>query len=152
MTLALPNIHAIGVLVLVLLALVLFSRDRIPLETSSLVVLAILTVGFQLFPYVAPDGTRLTPTDFYAGFGHQALIAVSSLMILGHGLIRSGALEPVGRVLAMSWRRAPALSMLATLLVCAVLTRRSWSCCCRFSSAWRCALASRRRRCCCRWA
>jgi di/tricarboxylate transporter len=122
MTLALPNIHAIGVLVLVLLALVLFSRDRIPLETSSLVVLAILTVGFQLFPYVAPDGTRLTPTDFYAGFGHQALIAVSSLMILGHGLIRSGALEPVGRVLAMSWRRAPALSMLATLLVCAVLS------------------------------
>jgi len=122
MTLALPNIHAIGVLVLVLLALVLFSRDRIPLETSSLVVLAILTVGFQLFPYVAPDGTRLTPTDFYAGFGHQALIAVSSLMILGHGLIRSGALEPVGRVLAMSWRRSPALSMLATLLVCAVLS------------------------------
>lgn len=122
MTLAVPNIHAIGVLVLVLLALVLFSRDRIPLETSSLVVLAILTVGFQLFPYVAPDGTRLTPTDFYAGFGHQALIAVSSLMILGHGLIRSGALEPVGRVLAMSWRRSPALSMLATLLVCAVLS------------------------------
>lgn len=122
MSLALPNYHALGVLLLVLLALVLFSRDRIPLETSSLVVLAILTIGFQVFPYVASDGRELSPTDFYAGFGHQALIAVCSLMILGHGLIRSGALEPVGRALAISWRKAPALSMLATLLVCAVLS------------------------------
>jgi di/tricarboxylate transporter len=122
MTLALPNYHALGVLLLVFLALVLFSRDRIPLETSSLVVLAILTVAFQVFPYVGPDGRELSPTDFYAGFGHQALIAVCALMILGHGLIRSGALEPVGRLLAISWRKAPALSMLATLLTCAVLS------------------------------
>lgn len=122
MSLVLPNYHALGVLLLVLLALVLFSRDRIPLETSSLVVLAILTIGFEVFPYVGPDGRQLSPTDFYAGFGHQALIAVSALMILGHGLIRSGALEPVGRGLAISWRKAPKLSMLATLLVCAVLS------------------------------
>ncbi|MFW5927125.1 MAG: SLC13 family permease, partial [Wenzhouxiangella sp.] len=122
MTLALPNYHALGVLLLVLLALVLFSRDRIPLETSSLVVLAILTIGFELFPYTGPDGRSVTPTDFYLGFGHQALIAVSALMILGQGLIRSGALEPVGRVLAVAWRRSPSLSMLATLLVCAVLS------------------------------
>lgn len=122
MMFALPNYHALGVLLLVLLALVLFSRDRIPLETSSLVVLAILTIGFELFPYTGPDGRSVTPTDFYLGFGHQALVAVSALMILGQGLIRSGALEPVGRMLAVAWRRAPALSMLATLLVCAVLS------------------------------
>ena len=32
-------------------------------------------------------------------------------MILGQGLIRSGALEPVGRMLAVAWRKSPALSM-----------------------------------------
>ncbi len=122
MIFALPNYHALGVLLLLLLALVLFSRDRIPLETSSLVVLAILTIGFEVFPYAGPDGRELSPTDFYAGFGHQALIAVCALMILGHGLVRSGALEPVGRGLAISWRKAPKLSMLATLLICAVLS------------------------------
>ncbi len=122
MTFALPDYHAIGVLLLVLLALVLFSRDRIPLETSSLIVLALLTVGFQLFPYTGPDGRTVSPTDFYLGFGHQALIAVCALMILGQGLIRSGALEPVGRMLAAAWKRSPALSMLTTLLVCAVLS------------------------------
>ena len=122
MNLMLPNYHAPAVLLLVLLALVLFSRERIPLETSSLVVLALLAGGFYLFPYTGPDGRTLTPTDFFLGFGHQALVAVSALMILGHGLIRSGALEPVGRMLAVSWRKSPALSMLGTLVVCAVLS------------------------------
>ncbi len=118
----LPNYHALSVLLLVVFALFLFSRDRIPLETSSLVVLAMLAVGFQLFPYTGPDGRTLSPTDFYLGFGHQALIAVCALMILGQGLIRSGALEPIGRMLAIAWKKSPALSMLATLLVCAVLS------------------------------
>ncbi len=122
MSMMLPNYHALAVLLLVLLALILFSRDRIPLETSSLVVLALLTVGFELFPYTGPEGRTLSPTDFYLGFGHQALVAVCALMILGQGLIRSGALEPVGRLLAVSWRKSPALSMLATLVVCAVLS------------------------------
>jgi di/tricarboxylate transporter len=118
----LPNYHALAVLLLVLFALVLFSRERIPLETSSLVVLALLAGGFYLFPFTGPDGRSLNPTDFFLGFGHQALVAVSALMILGHGLIRSGALEPVGRMLAVSWRKSPALSMLATLIVCALLS------------------------------
>ncbi|MFW5816282.1 MAG: SLC13 family permease [Wenzhouxiangella sp.] len=122
MSLTLPNAHALAVLLLVLLALVLFSRDRIPLETSSLVVLALLAVGFELFPYTGPDGRELNSVDFFQGFGHQALIAVSALMILGHGLIRSGALEPVGRLLAASWRRSPSLSMLLTLVICAALS------------------------------
>src|SRR6056297_1817732 len=104
MNLMLPNPHALAVLLLVVFALVLFSRDRIPLETSSLVVLAALAVGFELFPYVSPSGLTLTSTDFFLGFGHQALVAVCALMILGQGLIRSGALEPVGRMLTASWR------------------------------------------------
>jgi len=122
MNIVLPNYHAIGVLLLVLLALVLFSRDRIPLETSSLVVLAILTIGFQVFPYTSPGGRELNPAEFYAGFGHQALIAVCALMILAQGLIRSGALEPVGRALAVFWKKSPTLSLLATLTICAVLS------------------------------
>lgn len=122
MSLSLPDPHALAVLLLVVVALVLFSRDRIPLETSSLVVLILLAVGFELFPFVGPDGRGLSPVDFFLGFGHQALIAVSALMILGQGLIRSGALEPVGRLLSATWRRSPALSIPLTLIICAVLS------------------------------
>jgi len=48
---ALPDAHGIAVLVLVIVALILFTRESIPLETSSLAVLAVLAIGFEAFPY-----------------------------------------------------------------------------------------------------
>lgn len=118
---ALPNMHALAVMVLIFIALVLFARDDIPLETTSLVVLVALAVGFQLFPYVA-DGKVIQPSDFFVGFGNRALIAVCALMIVGQGMIRTGALEPVGRMLARLWKKGPVFSLLLTLLITSVLS------------------------------
>ena len=119
--LALPNSHALAVMLLIIGALVLFTRESIPLQTTSLLVLVSLTVGFTLFPFEV-DGQALQASDFFLGFGHKALIAVCALMIVGQGLIRTGALEPVGRLLARLWRRGPAISLLFTLLITAVLS------------------------------
>ena len=93
--------HALAVMIMIVVALVLFTRDNIPMETTSQVVLVILATGFQLFPFES-DGEILSPSDFFLGFGNRALIAVSALMIVGQGLISTGALEPVGRLLARS--------------------------------------------------
>ena len=112
-----PDNHAIAMMVLTLIALILFTRDRIPLELSSLGLIAVLATGFALFPYPG-----VAPVDFFAGFAHEALIAVCALMVLGQGLVRTGALEPVGRLLGRIWGKAPFLSFLATLLVGAVLS------------------------------
>jgi di/tricarboxylate transporter len=120
--LALPNSHAMAVLVLIVVALVMFTRENIPLETTSLVVLVLLTVGFTVFPYTDADGKTLHASDFFLGFGHKALVAVSALMIVGEGLIRTGALEPVGRFLARIWRRGPMISLLLTILITAILS------------------------------
>jgi di/tricarboxylate transporter len=117
----LPNSHALAVMVLIFVALLMFTRENIPLQTTSLLVLVALTVGFTLFPFEA-DGEVLQPSDFFLGFGHKALVAVSALMIVGQGLIRTGALEPVGRLLAKLWRRGPAISLLFTILITAVLS------------------------------
>jgi len=113
-----PNNHAIVVLVLILIALVLFSRRNIPLETTSLLVLVGLALVFTIQPFTGPEGT-FDAADFFSGFGHEALIAVCSLMIVGHGLVRTGALEPVGRLLTQIWTRSPKLAMLVTLLAAA---------------------------------
>lgn len=120
-TLAAPNAHAIAVMALTVLALVLFTRERLTLESSSLFILVVLVVGFELFPYRV-DGDTLHATDFLLGFGHEALVAVCALMIAGQGLVRTGALEPVGRVLARLWSDAPLLSLLLTLVVGAILS------------------------------
>ena len=119
--LALPNTHALAVMILIFVALILFTREAIPLQTTSLVVLVTITVGFTLFPFEV-DGRVLQPSDFFLGFGHKALIAVCGLMLVGQGLIRTGALEPVGRLLARLWRKGPAISLLFTILITAVLS------------------------------
>ena len=115
------NAHAIAVMVLTVIALAMFTNNKLPMETSSLFILVILTVGFYFFPY-SHDGIELDPLEFYSGFGHEALVAVTALMVIGHSLSRTGALEPVGRMLAKLWTIAPALSFLMTLLVGAFLS------------------------------
>jgi di/tricarboxylate transporter len=118
---ALPDPHALAIMALTLLALVLFAQDRIALETSSLIVFITLVAGFQVFPYHGAAGT-VRPSDLFAGFGHEALVAVCALMVLGKGLETTGALQPVARLLARVWRSGPAVSLLFTMVVAAGLS------------------------------
>ncbi len=108
-------------MVLIVVALVLFSRENVALETTSLVVLVLLAVGFTLFPFDV-DGRQVAASDFFLGFGNRALIAVCALMIVGHGLVSTGALEPVGRFLSRMWKWGPAFCLLLTLLITATLS------------------------------
>ena len=116
-----PNEHALAVLLLTLVALVLFTREKIPLESSSFLVFISLAVGFTLFPFQF-EGETLNPVDFFHGFGHEALVAVCALMIAGQGIVRTGALEPVGRALARLWKFNSSISLLLTLLVVAIIS------------------------------
>jgi len=116
-----PNPHALAVLLLTVLALILFTREKIALESSSLFVLVVLIVGFELFPFGHGTGEVKT-SDFFHGFGHEALVAVCALMIVGQALVRTGALEPVARKLGQFWKKAPATALLATLVIGAVLS------------------------------
>ncbi|WP_251358740.1 SLC13 family permease [Kangiella sp. TOML190] len=117
----LPNYHALFVLILTVIALFLFRRDDIPLETSCVIVLLLLTIGFTLAPFHNHNG-HLEPMEFFTGFGHEALIAVCALMVAGQGLVRTGALEPIGRFLGRIWKASPLFSLLLTLLIAAILS------------------------------
>lgn len=116
-----PSFHAIVVMGLIAIALFLFTRNELPLASSSLFILMVLVLFFEMFPY-SSGGNELTAKEFFSGFGHEALIAVSALMIAGQGLVRTGALEPIGRQLARYWSGYPRLSMIATLFAAAVLS------------------------------
>ncbi len=117
----LPNYHALAVLVITVFALYLFRREDTPLETSSLAVMAILCLLFAFFPF-SQNGEHLEPSSLFFGFGHEALITVCSLMIIGHGIVRTGALEPIGRYLAKLWKISPSLSLLLTLILAGTLS------------------------------
>ncbi|MFK5986833.1 MAG: SLC13 family permease [Pseudomonadota bacterium] len=109
-------------MLLVGIALVLFSNDKIPLASSSLLILVVLILFFQIFPYTSTHGLTIKPKDFFSGFGHEALVTVCALMIAGQSLIVTGALEPVGRFLAKQWTQYPTLTFLQMLIVGAVLS------------------------------
>lgn len=107
--------HAVAVLALTVLAFAMYASEKVSIETTSFAVLVALSVGFQLFPH--PDVAAI---DFFRSFGHDALVAICALMILGRGLVVTGALEPAARVLARMLAAHPGLAMLGVLVLCTV--------------------------------
>lgn len=116
-----PDAHGIAVLLLIAVALFLFTRDSLPLETSSLAILIALVAGFHFFPYES-NGTQLGTSQLLAGFGNEALIAICALMMLGKSLEVTGALQPIAAIVGGSWSSRPSLALLSTLIAVTVLS------------------------------
>jgi di/tricarboxylate transporter len=117
-----PDAHGIAVLILTVVALYLFTRDHIPLESSSLAILIILVAGFQLFPYTKDGEVVIGAVDFFAGFGNEALVAICALMMVGKGLETTGALQPLATVVGRAWSSRPVLALITTLVAGAILS------------------------------
>lgn len=113
-----PGPHAVAVLAITLAAFYLYTRSWIRMELVSLLVLTSLLLEFYLFPMIGA-GTRVTETQVLQAFGHPALIAICSLMILGRGLTVTGAMEPVARIVARIWKLNRWLGLLVTLVLAA---------------------------------
>jgi di/tricarboxylate transporter len=110
------NPHGVAVLLIAITIFFLLARGRLSVEVASLSMLGGLALLFQIFPYLV-DGEVLHATDFFSGFGHEALIAICCLMVHGYALVATGALEPVARTLGKLWRWSPAVALLAVLVI-----------------------------------
>ena len=106
--------HAVLMLIFATAVFGVFAWDRFQLGSVCLAVLILLPALFFIFPH--PD---VEPYRFFSGFGHPALVAICALMVLGHALVLTGALEPAARRLAGLVERSPRLALLAVLLVAA---------------------------------
>lgn len=119
------NSHALASLGLTFFALFMFSRRNVPIETSSLLILVILIVGFTIFPFTPKEpenGKPLDEAEFLLGFANEALIAISALMMASQGLVRTGALTPIGRVISRNWSKAPMFAFLLMLIITAIVS------------------------------
>ena len=70
----------------------------------------------------APGEILLRGSDFLLGFGNEALITICLLLVLARGVERSGALRPLGRLLARIWQVNWQAAVLLTLVVSAFLS------------------------------
>ena len=71
------------------------SRQTLHIPLIRLVILIILILSFQLYPYEA-DGEFLGTEAFLTGFGHEALITMCAPMIMGKGMEVAGAVRTRG--------------------------------------------------------
>jgi di/tricarboxylate transporter len=98
-----------------------FASGRVRVEIVSLLTIGTIALGLFVFPLpgTAPkDGLALA----FGGFGHHALITICALMILGRGLVVTGALDPAARVLTLVWRVNLWLGLLVTLALAAAMS------------------------------
>lgn len=117
----LPTINALFAIGLALFAIFLYTRERIPLAASSFVIITVIAVWTELAT-ITRDGERIDAADVVAGFGNEALIAITALLILARGLEKTRALQPIGQTLAKLWRVRPMIAFLATMLTVAALS------------------------------
>jgi di/tricarboxylate transporter len=74
------------VLVLLLVALVLFATEKIPID----IVTMMLVVGLVLTG-------ALTAAEAFAGFGNDIVITIAGLFVLTGGLVKTGVVDVIGR-------------------------------------------------------
>ncbi|MXO61542.1 SLC13 family permease [Qipengyuania oceanensis] len=119
--LGVPSFHALAAMAVTVSMFVAFARGRLSVEIVSLVTIAVIAVGLYFFPL---PGTE--PTDglelAFAGFGHYALITICALMIMGRGLVVTGALEPAARLLERIFKFNLQIGLLVSLVAAMVLS------------------------------
>ena len=108
--------HAAASILLAVLVFFAFATEKLRVEIVSLLTIGVIALGLYFFPLpdmVPNQGLVLA----FEGFGHPALITICALMIIGRGLVVTGALDPAARALRTVWRFNKQLGLLVTLLL-----------------------------------
>jgi len=107
----------------IVVAIIAYASEDIPLELTSLALVAGLLAFFHIFPVEGPGGGNLLDTRvLLEGFADPALIAVLALLVVGQGLFQTGALEDLAQISNANATRAPYLTLGAMLVVVLVIS------------------------------
>ena len=116
-----PSLHAIAAMIVTIAMFFAFARGRMSVEIISLLTIAVIAVGLYFFPLphtLPTDGLALA----FAGFGHHALITICALMIMGRGLVVTGALDPAARLLERVFKFNQQVGLLFSLIMAMVIS------------------------------
>lgn len=130
------------VFAIVVLVIVLFVTEALPIDTVAIGVLVTLVA---LEPW-----TGVSPADGLSGFANAATITVLAMFVLSEGIRRTGLIRRVGAAVSRLTGGDSRKVLLAVLCLgghqpASSTTRRSWRCSSRWSTTWPTSTASRRR-------
>jgi len=118
-----PTFQMWIVMAVIAVAVIAYVNERLSLELTSISVVAFLVLFFHLFPVTAADGRNLLDARILiAGLADPALIAVLALLVVGQGMVQTGALEEPARRLAVLRRHRPFLTVAISLAAAALIS------------------------------
>lgn len=104
-------------------ALIAYTLEKTSIEVTSLGVLCVMLLLFQIVPVRGPDGFNLLgPERLLAGFASPALITVLALLVVGQGLVGGGVLDYAARTVLALGRNRHWLTVLLVLGCVAVVS------------------------------
>lgn len=96
--------------------IVLFIRERVPLEITSVLMLTCLLLFGQAFPLLDANGHNLLDAmSLLSGFSNPSLIAVLALLVMGQAMIHTDALRAVTNMFVSSSKSMAWLSIIFIL-------------------------------------
>lgn len=118
-----PGIHMWITLAFIGVAVASYALEKISLELTSLAVVAVFLVFFYTYPVIGPGGDIVLGTrQILSGFADPALFTILALLVIGQGLVRTGALDDVARLLIAAGARRPQILIIAVLLSVMILS------------------------------
>ena len=102
----------------IIAAVACYMAEKVPLEVTSISLIGFLLVFFHFFPVTSADGKNLLgPSALLSGFANPALISVLALLVMGQGMIQTGALNGPVSFLLKYISSAPRIAVAITLLI-----------------------------------
>lgn len=105
------TVEMIIVLVLVLVAVVLFATEKLPVDLVALLVMCTLLIT-----------GIITPEEGVAGFSNTATVTVGAMFVLSSGLFRTGAVNLLGDWITSVCKSHPKLGILTIMLTVGVIS------------------------------
>jgi di/tricarboxylate transporter len=94
------DIQMWATLALMLLTVIGFATERLPIEVVAASLIAFLLIFFHFLPVSDSNGqNELNAAKILSGFANPGLITIVSLLIVGGAMVRTGALEGLAAVL-----------------------------------------------------
>ena len=110
------DLHMWFALILTLVSVIMFVREKVPLEVTSVLILTSLLIFGQFFPL--PDATgsnMLNAEQLLSGYANPSLIAVLALLVMGQAIIHTDALRLVTGVFEVKKKGLAFLAVISIL-------------------------------------
>ncbi len=122
-----PEFHIYITLGILLVAVLAYAQERVPMVLVSLGLLVLVVVVFQIYPFTDLETgvNLLSAEELLTGFSHPALVIVVALLVIGEGVTVTGAVSAVASWIQQlslgNWRVALTVSLLFVAVASAFL-------------------------------